>query len=391
MNAVRTPVPFLDFSREYRQVREETLAALTAVCDAQQFVLGPAVARFEQAASALCGGTEAVGCSSGTDALWLALAATGVRPGDRVLTSPFSFFATASSILRASAVPVFADIEPASFNLSAASAAEVAEASPDPPRAVLPVHLYGQPADMRAFRRLADRYGASLVEDAAQAFGAGWNGIAAGALGDSAAFSFYPTKNLSAFGDAGLATFQTEAAATHARVLRSHGMRQKYLHSELGWNARLDSVQAAVLEVKLRYIAAWNVQRAQVARRYDALFVASGLNRPLADSDGDSDGVVLPATTPGAAHVWHQYVVRVSARRRDALRRFLTARQIGTEVYYPVPLHLQQALAFLGYRKGEFPQAEKASAQVLALPIFPSLTPDEQGSVVGSILEFFRG
>jgi dTDP-4-amino-4,6-dideoxygalactose transaminase len=378
--AISQPVPLLDFTRQYALLREELLAAITAVCDAQRFVLGPAVDDFERAAAAACGVPHAAGCASGTDALWLAMAAAGVGPGDVVVTTPFSFFATASAILRCGARPVFADIDARTFNLSphAVERAFAKEAA----KAVLPVHLYGQCADMDALQSVALAHGAVVVEDAAQAFSATWNGIPAGGLGVAAAFSFYPTKNLSAFGEAGLVTTPHAAVDAHIRSLRAHGMTRRYFHDEVGWNARMDGIQAAVLNVKLRYVAAGNARRRDLAARYAALFQAAGLV-----AETTTEGLVLPFTDLRAGHVFHQYVVRVP--RRDALREALTAQHIGSEVYYPLPLHLQASLASLGYKTGDFPESERAAAEVLALPMYPELREDEQDTVVDAIRRFY--
>ncbi|MEO6909726.1 MAG: DegT/DnrJ/EryC1/StrS family aminotransferase [Edaphobacter sp.] len=377
------PVPMLDFSRQFAGIRKEILAAIEDVCDSQQFILGPAVTRFEKAAAAACAAPQAIGCASGTDALWLAMTAARIGPGDAVITSPFSFFATVSSILRCGAQPLLADIDPLTFNLSA-DAVEKVLASPSAPavKAVLPVHLYGQCADWDAFTALKESHDVLLIEDAAQAFGAEWNGIHAGALGDLAAFSFYPTKNLSAFGDAGLLTTLSAEYGERARMLRAHGMRRRYFHDEVGWNSRLDTIQAAVLEVKLRYLPQWNQQRRDHAARYDQLFRAAGLAAPTT-----AEGVVLPFTDPRATPVFHQYVIR--APRRDALRQHLTDHQIGSEIYYPLPLHLQTSLANLGYKQGDFPVSEAAAAEVLALPMYPELRGDEQQSVVEAIAAFY--
>jgi dTDP-4-amino-4,6-dideoxygalactose transaminase len=385
MKNVSTPaVPMLDFGRQYARLRPRLLAAITAACDSQHFILGAEVTAFEAAAAAACGARFGVGCASGTDALWLALAAAGVGPGDRVLTTPFSFFATASSILRAGATPLLADIDPATFNLSANCCEAVIERADGPVKAILPVHLYGQCADWDAFGALQAEHGVLLIEDAAQAFGASWKGHAAGALGDAAAFSFYPTKNLSALGDAGLATTDDAEIAERMRMLRTHGMRRRYYHDEVGANSRLDTLQAAALLVKLEFIEEWNARRRELAANYDTLFSKAGLVR----ADGDAvPGIVLPCTDPRGVHVWHQYVIR--ATRRDELRAFLTERQIGTEIYYPVPLHLQQALQSLGYKRGDFPESERAAGEVLALPMYAELREDEQEIVVAAISEFY--
>lgn len=263
----------LDFSRQFARIGPELLDAIEAVCTSQRFILGPQVDSFEKAAAAACAAPHAIGCASGTDAIWLALAAANIGPGDAVITTPFSFFASVSAILRCGAQPLLADIDPATFNLSAAATEEVIRShSGAKIKAILPVHLYGQCADWDAFTCLKQKHDdLLLVEDAAQAFGATWNGIP-GALGDAAAFSFYPTKNLSAMGDAGLVTTLSAGIDDHARVLRSHGMRRRYYHDEIGWNSRLDSLQAAILEVKLRYLPQWNQQRRDHAARYDQLF-----------------------------------------------------------------------------------------------------------------------
>jgi dTDP-4-amino-4,6-dideoxygalactose transaminase len=377
-------VPLLDFAREYAEIGPEIMAAVEAVFCSQRFVLGPEVTSFEQAAAGYCGVTDAIGCGSGTDALWLAMAAAGVQPGDRVLTTAFSFFATASSILRLGAIPVLADIDPRTCNLDPKAAATALEKHPAT-RAILPVHLYGQCADWTALTATAATRNCLLIEDAAQAFGAKWGGISAGALGAAAAFSFYPTKNLSAAGEAGMVTTPSAAIARRVRSLRAHGMEVRYHHEEIGWNSRLDTLQAAVLLVKLRHVDAWNERRRALAARYDELFTAAGVVEP---GPYPSRGLVLPWVDPRAHHVFHQYVVRVA--RRDELRAWLTGRGIGSEVYYPLALHQQKALASLGYREGDFPESERAAREVLALPIFPQLRDEEQELVVDAIRAFLH-
>jgi dTDP-4-amino-4,6-dideoxygalactose transaminase len=378
------PVPMLNLDRQYAPLREELLEALTGVLDSRQFILGGAVEVFERAAAEQLGVKHAIGCSSGTDALWLALAAAGIGPGEGVLTTPFSFFASVSAILRAGATPVLADIDPVTFNLDPAAVEETLKTShAHPITTILPVHLYGQCADWSAFSRLERKYGIRFIEDAAQAWGAKWRGKKAGGLRDAAAFSFYPTKNLSAAGDAGMVTTNSDELAERARMLRQHGMRRRYYHDEVGWNARMDGFQGAILSVKLKYIVGWNKARRVAATRYESLFRAAG----LAESGPyPRNGLVLPREMPGAHHVWHQYVIR--SAKRDALREFLTARRIGSEIYYPMPLHLQEALQPLGYKVGNFPEAERAAREVLALPIFPEIREEEQQAVVGSIAEF---
>ncbi len=372
----------LDLKRQYHSIHQELLDALGGVLETQQFILGEHVAAFERAAQEQLGVRHALGCSSGTDALWLALAAAKIGPGMGVVTTPFSFFASVSCILRAGAAPVLADIDPVTFNLSPAAVETILNGPRGKGvRAVLPVHLYGQCVDFSSgFGR---GRGLTVIEDAAQAWGAEWDGIKAGGLGDVAAFSFYPTKNLSAAGDAGLVATNSDEMAERVKMLRQHGMRRRYHHDELGWNARMDGFQGAVLSVKLKYIDGWNEARRTVAARYHALFAKAGLPE---GGTYPAHGVILPREMPGAHHVWHQYVIRTP--RRDALREFLTARGIGSEIYYPLPLHMQEALKGLGYAEGDFPEAERAAREVLALPIFPELREDEQQTVVGAIVEF---
>jgi dTDP-4-amino-4,6-dideoxygalactose transaminase len=374
----------LDLKRQYAPLQKELIEALGHVLETQQFILGEPVAAFEKAASEQLGVKHALGCSSGTDALWLALAAAGIGPGDAVVTTPFSFFASVSAILRAGAKPVLADVDPATFCLDPAAAEAALKTSQgENVRAILPVHLYGQCADWSAFGRIANERDLKLIEDSAQAWGAEWNGAKAGGLGDAAAFSFYPTKNLSAAGDAGMVTTNSDDLAERVRMLRQHGMRRRYHHDEVGWNARMDGLQGAILSVKLKHIDKWNHARRAVARRYHALFHAAGLvesgTRPV-------HGLVLPHEVAGSRHVWHQYVIRTS--RRNELRAFLADRQIGSEIYYPAPLHMQEALKGLGYGEGSFPEAERAAREVLALPIFPELREDEQQTVVRAVAEF---
>ncbi len=375
----------LDFSRQYQQVRTEILTAIEQVCDSQHFILGQQVQEFEAAAARFCDVAHGIGCGSGTDALWLALAAAQIRRGDAVLTSPFTFFSTVSSILRVEARPILTDIDPKTYNLDPAQVATTLKNLPKDARmrAILPVHLYGQCADWEQFTQLQQKFGVLLIEDAAQAFGATWNGRPAGSLGDLAAFSFYPTKNLSAYGDAGLLTTGNDRFADRARILRVHGMRERYFHEEIGWNSRLDTIQAAVLLVKLRYVEGWNRARQERSKIYNKLFTQQGLAET---GPYPERGIVLPYVDPRGTHVFHQYVIR--APRRDALRAFLAERGIGSEVYYPVPLHLQKPFADLGYREGAFPESERAAKEVLALPMFPELTLEEQQRVVAAIAAF---
>ncbi|MGC2694960.1 MAG: DegT/DnrJ/EryC1/StrS family aminotransferase [Candidatus Angelobacter sp.] len=377
-------VPMLDLSRQYASIRNEVLTAITRVCDSQRYILGDEVAAFEREFAPHCGALEAVGCASGTDGLWLALAGAGIGHGDNVITTPFSFFATASSILRAGAKPIFADIDPETLNLDPAAVEQRLSAHSTRAGAIMPVHLYGQCADMDGFDRLASEFKLHIIEDAAQAVGATWNGRRAGSLGTAAAFSFYPTKNLSAFGDAGAVTTNDGSVAEHVRSLRNHGGKQRYYHDEIGANSRLDSIQAAVLRVKMPHLQKWNEVRHERARAYGRLLTGAGLTRIGANA---TPPVVLLKTLPGAHHIYHQYVIRV--RDRDKLRAFLSEHGVGSEIYYPIPLHLQKCFAYLGYSPGNLPEAERAALDVLALPMFPELEEDEQRYVVESIAEFY--
>ena len=393
-------VPLLDLRRQYEGIREEVLAAIERVCDSQSFVLGPEVEAFEKEIAALTGAVSAVGCASGTEALWLALVAAGVKPGDSVITTAFSFFASASAIVRAGATPIFVDVDPGTLNLDPVLVGrrlrdpQAASSEAGKIRAILPVHLYGQCADMDQFDRIihedAQELGVALVEDAAQAIGAEWSGRRAGSLGITAAFSFYPTKNLSAYGDAGIVTTTCHGMAKHMRRLRNHGSPKRYYHNEFGWNGRMDAIQAAVLRVKLAHLAEWTERRRQHAATYDQLFAASGLTASQtlgAMAKDRSVPIRLLARSPQAKHVFHQYVIRT--QRRDYLRKFLAERKIGSEIYYPLPLHLQPVFSYLGLKGGDMPVAEQAAREVLALPMFPELTEAEIGYVVESIVDFY--
>jgi len=379
----RGSVPLLDLRRQYEGIREEVLAAIARVCDSQVFILGPEVEALEHEIATRTGAAAAVGCSSGTEALWLALVGAGVKPGDAVITTAFSFFASASSIVRAGATPIFIDVDAATLNLDPDRVEHrLRSLRSKAVRAILPVHLYGQCADMDAFARLAQEFDVAIVEDAAQAIGAEWAGRPAGSLGVTAAFSFYPTKNLSAYGDAGIVTTTHPEMAEHMRRLRNHGSPRRYYHEEFGWNGRLDAIQAAVLRVKLDHLAEWNQRRREHAATYDRLFAETGLT-----SGPGYIPVRLLARSPQAKHVFHQYVIR--AQRRDQLRQFLADRKIGTEIYYPLPLHLQPVFSYLRLKTGDLPVAEQAAQEVLALPMFPELTEAEIRLVVDSISDFY--
>jgi dTDP-4-amino-4,6-dideoxygalactose transaminase len=375
-------VPLLDLQRQYKQIRVEVLAAIERVCASQHFILGAEVEALEREIAAFTGATEAVGCASGTDALWLALLGAGVRPGDAVITTTFSFFASASSIVRAGARPILVDVDPETLNIDPARVREkLAAAGSTKITALLPVHLFGQCADMDELRALADEFNLTIVEDAAQAIGAKWRDADVGSMGATAAFSFYPTKNLSAYGDAGMVTTNNPAMAQRMRNLRNHGSPRRYHHEEIGWNCRMDAIQAAVLRVKLPHLDLWNQQRRTHAATYDQLLSPTGLTSKARSP------VRKLRISPAAHPIFHQYVVRVE--RRDELRAFLTERKIGTEVYYPLPLHLQPCFNYLGYEEGSLPESERAAREVIALPMFPELTEAEQKWVVENVAEFY--
>jgi len=362
------PVPLLDLQAQNGPLRDEILAAIARVVDSQRFIGGPEVEALEREIAAPLGVAHAVGLSSGTDALLVALMALGIGPGDEVITPTFSFFATAGCVTRVGGVPRLVDIDPATFNVDPAAV----EAAITPrTKAIIPVHLYGQCADMDPILEVARRVGIAVIEDAAQAIGATYKGRQAGSMGAVGCFSFFPSKNLGAFGDAGLLTTNDDAVAHEVRLLRNHGAEPKYFHKRIGGNFRLDALQAAILRVKLPHLETWTEARRRNADRYDRLFADSGF------------GVTLPVRAPGCRHIFNQYVIRVSGR--DALRKALDARGIGTEVYYPVPFHLQECFRPLGYRAGDFPVAEAAAAETLALPIYGELTEAQQHEVVHAV------
>lgn len=374
-------VPLLDLKRQYGPLKSEILAAIAAVADSQHLVLGPEVERLEAAIAAYTGAGHAIGVSSGTDAQLVLLMALGIGPGDVVITSPYTFFATAGCIERVGARVVFADINPLTYNISVDDLGR-ALAENDRVKAIIPIHLFGCCADMEPIIALADRYGVPVLEDAAQALGACHPLGAAGAIADAGWYSFYPTKNLGAFGDAGMVTCRDPRLAERVRRLRNHGMEPRYYHSAVGGNFRLDAIQAAVLNVKLPHLDAWSDGRRERAAYYRRRFHECGLDAALClpvEPWRDTD-------TPHH-HIYNQFVIRTP--RRDLLRATLTAEGIGTEIYYPLPLHLQECFLHLGHRPGAFPEAEKAASETLALPIFPELTIEEQDRVVLKIREFF--
>ena len=378
----------LDLKRQYASIADEVKAALERVLTTQDFIGGAGLEGFERESAEYLDVHDSVGCASGTDALWLALLASGIGPDTSVITTPFSFFASVSSVVRCGATPVLADIDPSTLNLDPADVeAALKRVRLHKVRAIMPVHLYGQCANMDEFGRIAPEHGADIIEDAAQAFGARWRDRKAGGLGKAAGFSFYPTKNLSAYGDGGCVTTDDQQLAEHVRRLRNHGSRQRYYHEEIGWNSRLDAMQAAVLRVKLKHVDDWNQQRRMLACRYHGLLVNTGLVQTGAQSVTSQAPIALLVTAPEAYHIYHQYVVR--ALRRDELRGFLTQQGVGTEIYYPVPLHLQECFAYLGYKAGDLPESERAAKEVLALPMFPELREDEQQRVVAAIAKFY--
>ena len=386
-----TNVPLLDLKAQFAQIRAEVMPAIDQVCAGQHFILGEHVRALEEEIARYCAAAAGIGVSSGTDALLLALMALEIGPGDEVITSPFTFFATAGTIARAGARPVFCDIDPVTFNVSPAAVQRFIQEqclvrtgqlinrnSGGRIKALMPVHLYGQCADMDPLMAIAKQHGLKVIEDAAQAIGSTYkNGKHAGTFGDVGCFSFFPSKNLGAFGDAGLCTTNDADLAERMRVLRVHGGKPKYFHALIGGNFRIDELQAAVLRVKLKYLDGWTEGRQRNAAYYDSAFAAAGLKTKLR----------TPAAMAGYRHIFNQYIVRVE--NRDALRTRLTERSIGSEIYYPVPLHLQQCFAYLGHRVGDFPHSERAAAETLALPIYPELTQAQLAHVVASIAKFY--
>lgn len=369
-----TSVPLLDLKAQYAPIRNEILAALTRVADSQRFILGPEVDAFEAELAAAIQVGHAIGLSSGTDAILVALMALGIGPGDEVIVPTYSFFATASSVSRLGATPVFVDVDPVTFNIDPAA---VAAAITSRTRGIIAVHLYGLPADMTRLLDIAETAGVWLIEDAAQAIGAMCQGRVVGGMGAVGCFSFFPSKNLGAFGDAGLVTTNDASLAREIRLLRNHGAEPKYVHERIGGNFRLDEIQAAVLRVKTPHLAAWTDARRRNADRYRSLFTEYGLD----------DRVTLPVEPSEYRHVFNQFVIR--GEHRDALRAHLTSRQIGTEIYYPIPFHRQQCFAGVASAAGSFPVADRAAGTSLALPIFGELTPGQQRHVVASVSEFY--
>jgi dTDP-4-amino-4,6-dideoxygalactose transaminase len=373
-------VPLLDLKLQYGPLKAQILAEIEAVADSQALLLGPQTEKFEKAVASYCGAKHAIGVSSGTDAQLVLLMALGIGPGDKVITTPYTFFSTASCIVRLGATPVFVDIDPVTFNISVAALEAELARTPDA-KAIVPVHLYGQCADMARINELAAKYGIPVLEDAAQALGARHPLGCAGAIGAAGWFSFYPTKNLGAFGDAGMVVCHDDALAAKIRALRNHGMETRYYHRWIGGNFRIDAIQSAVLNVKLPHLDTWSD-----GRRARAEFYRAGLAKHA-----------LPITLPAEVyaesgiarhHIYNQFIVR--APQRDELRAHLSKAGIGTEIYYPLPLHLQECFADLGLSAGAFPEAERAAKETLALPIFPELTEEQQEYVVAQVAAFYR-
>lgn len=372
---MRTNIPLLDLSTLHEPLREELLAAITQVVDSNSFIMGTEVSLFEHELAQYCNVRHALGVSSGSDALLVALMALQVKPGDEIITSPFTFFATAGAISRLGAVPVFVDVDPVTLNLDSA---KVEEKITSKTKGIIPVHLYGQCAEMVLLQEIAQYHNLFVLEDAAQSIGARDGGKTAGAMGIAGCFSFFPSKNLGAFGDAGAVITNDDNVAEQITILRTHGARPKYHHSFIGGNFRLDTIQAAVLSVKLKHLESWSKARQEAAKRYDELFTDKKLL---------NDQVLLPQCVT-ENHVYNQYVIRV--KKRDSLRDHLAGQGISTAIYYPIPLHLQNCFHDLGHQPGDFPEAEKAAQEVLAIPIHPALTEEIQEKIVSQVAGFYQ-
>jgi len=369
-------IPLLDLQAQYASLRAPLLSVIERVMDSQQLILGAEVAALEEEIANYSQTRHAIGCASGSDALLLALQSVGIGPDDEVITTPYSFFATAAAITRLGARPIFVDINPVSYNMQEGA---VADAITERTRALLPVHLFGQCAEMSVLQQIAAEASIPIIEDAAQAIGAEDQERRAGSMGTIGCFSFYPSKNLGGAGDGGMLVTNDSEHAARLRMLRVHGEERKYHHQMVGVNSRLDAIQAAILRVKLPHLDAWSEARRRNAARYAELFLDAGL----------TEEVGLPSARPGGRHIFNQYIIRVGSRR-DALRAHLNSNGVGSEIYYPVPLHLQECFRYLGYREGDFPEAERAAHETLALPIYPELLPEQQAYVVQTIREFYE-
>lgn len=370
-------VPLLDLKAQYSTIKEDVIGAMMEVLEAQHFILGPKVAELERQVAQYSGTKWGVGVSSGSDALIISLMGLEVGPGDYVITTPYTFFATAGAAARVGAVPVFADIDPKTYNIDPVKIAEAAAKIPKGRlKAIIPVHLYGQCCDMDGVMEIAREYGAAVIEDAAQAIGSkDRHGRPAGSIGDTGCFSFFPSKNLGCLGDGGMVVTQSDELKDKLTILRAHGSHPKYFHKIIGGNFRLDALQASVLSVKLRHLDLWSEKRQENADLYNMLFAEAGLP------------VETPYTEEGCRHIFNQYVIR--AKDRDLLMNFLKEKGIGTEVYYPLPMHLQECFGYLGYKEGDFPESEKAAKETLALPVYPELSSDAIAYVVERIKEFY--
>jgi len=375
-------VPLLDLKIQYQEIKDDVLKVSQEIFQSQYFILGPHVKALEADIAAYCGARHSTGVSSGTDALLLSLMAAGIGENDRVITSPYTFFATAGAIARAGARPVFADIEPDTYNISPEHIESVlngmTEGERSSVKAIIPVHLYGQCADMDGICGIAQKYGLTVIEDAAQAIGAEYKGKRAGSMGDFGCFSFFPSKNLGAFGDGGIVTTQSDGLDETLKILRVHGSSPKYFHKMIGGNFRLDELQAAIVAIKLKRLDQWTAGRGENARHYRELFKRAGL----------TDRVKLPVEKQ-SRHIYNQFIISVK-ERRDELREFLSGQGIGVEIYYPVPLHLQECFSSLNYKKGDFPESEYAADHTLALPIYPELSAEALEYVVEKINAFYK-
>lgn len=383
-------VPLLDLKAQHAEIKDEVAFAIQRVVEAQHFIMGPEVQNLEEEIATYCNAAFAVGCGSGSDALLLSLMALDVGPGDEVICPTYTFFATAGSIARLGAKPIFADIDPETFNVSADTLRDAAARATNL-KALIPVHLYGQAAPVDEILALADELGVAVIEDAAQAIGTrDSKGRRVGTRSALGCFSFFPSKNLGGYGDGGIITTQDETLAERLRVLRVHGGKPKYYHGVVGINSRLDSLQAAILRVKLEHLDSWSERRRGNAATYDELFGAAGAGI----GPGDFNDLALPVRSPRildapAEHIFNQYVIRVPAEERDALRAYLKENQVGSEIYYPVPLHMQECFVDLGYSEGEFPHSELAAKQTIALPVYPELSKEQMGFVASRVESFF--
>lgn len=364
-------VPLLDLKAQYATIKDEVLSAIADLCESQMFALGPAVVDFEKKISDYCQSKYAIGVSSGTDALLVSLMALDIKPGDEVITTPFTFFSTAGCIVRVGAKPVFVDIDPDSYNIDPS---RIEEKITEKTRAIIPVHLFGQAAQMKAINEIAGRHNLAVIEDAAQAIGASQDNVKCGNFGHCGCFSFYPTKNLNAFGDGGLVTTNSEALAERIKILRDHGQNPRYFYKMIGGNFRLDGIQAAILSVKLKYLDSWNEIRRKNAAFYDDIFADSPIRTPKIDENNIS--------------IYHQYTIAVPDR--DRLQKFLAENNIGSAIFYPKPLHLQECFSELGYRQGDLPVTERMCGEVLSLPVYPELTREQIEFVARTVLKFFN-